>query len=525
MFLITALVAAILIIWLTLRVAAALFPLALSIFRSIVVAVTQNPEVRTIRARHPAITTFVTRHLDPKRFDGLTATVLSALLIYVFMVWLGTIFDFLASDPIVQADIRLANLIHAYWSPIFLDLARYATAIGDIRTVILLFAGSMILLFVWRRADLQFGLSAALLGEAASVALLKHLFHRPRPDLAYFVANGGSFPSGHAAVSIAFFGMLFYIGWRMRLLGALVSAALALSLSFAICLSRLYLLEHYLTDVLNGVLVGCMWLLLGIATAEWWQARQRSGSDGTLGQNIPLQRPISLLTVGLIVIGFAWSIATYSPPRNLAGIAPSASVAPDVSALLSSGTVPMTTEAISGRLLEPINIVVIARDDTAFENAMGRAGWRRAELLGIGSLLRAAWAAWTNQGDPVAPVTPYFWAEAPNDYGYQRPTSENTLRKRHHARFWRTNYVTADGRHIYIGAASFDDGLDWGLLHHINPNIDAERDTLTEDMRAAGVVVGAETISLSQPHMGETVAGDPWFSDGSISIVEVHGGS
>ncbi len=164
-------------------------------------------------------------------------------------------------------------------------------------------------------------------------------------------------------------------------------------------------------------------------------------------------------------------------------------------------------------------MIVLAQHEAAFSAAMASAGWVRAQDPGVASLARAAFAAWTNSADDTAPVTPYFWRAAPNDLSFQKPTSDASLRRRHHVRFWQTEFVTAEGLRLFVGAASFDDGLDWGLLHHIDPNIDAERDTLAADLRQTGKVASATSLRLSQPRLGRSVAGDPWFTDGQAAVV------
>lgn len=342
------------------------------------------------------------------------------------------------------------------------------------------------------------------------MTLLKRIFHRPRPELAYFVETSGSFPSGHAAISVALYSMLFFIAWRLRLVGPLVAALMAATLAFAIGFSRLYLIEHYLTDVLNGWLVGALWLLIGITVAEWWRAT-RSPAAGAM------PRGLGVAGVGLaaaLSLFAVWQVVTYDNARNVPVATQADETVTDIAAIFASGKAPNTTESIIGAPLEPVNAVILARDGAALEAAMAKAGWKRAEKPTLGTLARASWAVVTGIEDDTAPVTPYFWRGQPNDLSYQKPTADKTLRKRHHVRFWRTNFVNADGLRLFVGAASFDDGLDWQLLHHIDPNIDAERDMLAADLVGTGLVLQKDMLQLSTARLGRSVAGDPWFTDG-----------
>lgn len=92
---------------------------------------------------------------------------------------------------------------------------------------------------------------------------LKELFQRPRPadPLVEGITNY-SFPSGHALMSIAFYGLLIwmagkYIKNRSLRIGLIVFLVLLIGL---IGFSRLYLRVHYPSDVIAGYCIGILWL-------------------------------------------------------------------------------------------------------------------------------------------------------------------------------------------------------------------------------------------------------------------------
>ena len=490
-------------------------PFVWSVLCSMLRAVQENPDVRAWAARNPRSAGFLARRLDTKHFQGLSASLLGVAFLYVLFIWAGTALDFLMARPVVQTDVRLAELVHGFWTPTLLEVFTRITALGDWKVITILYLCVIAALVLRNRQSLAIGLTVAVLGNVVLVSMLKAIFHRPRPELAYFVETSGSFPSGHAAISIAFFGMLAYILWRTRFIGPIGSALLGATLAFFIGLSRIYLIEHYLSDVVNGYLVGLMWLLIGIAVAEY-KSLNRASPRGRSGARTRYGAA-ALIALGLL--GAGGFDMTYTKALNKPTPTVRRETVTNIAALFSAGKIPPTTESVTGTPLEPVSLIILAPSRASFVRAMAHAGWIRADKPGLSSLAKAGWAALTNQEDQTAPVTPYFWAGQPNDYGFQKPTGDKTLRKRHHARFWKTRFVTPAGEQVIVGTASFDDGMNWDGLHHIDPNIDAERDRLINDLKQAGDVRSFRRFQLSTPRLGQDVAGDPWFTDGKAILV------
>ena len=497
--------------WFVLRLRRGI-PFVVSVLGSVRDGIASNPEVRSWLARHPRTTDFAAARFDRSRFAGLTATVLSVAFGYILFIYLGSVLDFLLLESIVQVDTRLASLIHAFWDPQVLRFAVHVTALGDWRTVTALLIGVVALLVAVNRQALALGLIVTVLGDVVTVALLKRIFDRPRPALRYFVEHSGSFPSGHAAIAVAFYGSLCFILWRLRLFGPVTAVLLAVSLAFLIGLSRIYLLEHYLLDVLNGYLIGGLWLVIGIAFAEW-QA-ERAGLRNSSRAVPPGWHKAALGLMFASVLTAGSVITFYEKPLSVPVVAAAPLVATDIPALFRQGILPAFTETITGDPQEPVNLVITAQSAGDLTAALEQAGWRSAVSPNIVTLSRAAWAVWTNQPDPNAPITPYFWQGMPNSMAFQKPTDAQTLRQRHHVRFWQSDIVTPAGDAVFVGAASFDDGMDWGVTHHIAPDVDAERDFLVGDLIATGLFSVSAKFMATPAQSGQNFNGDPWFTDG-----------
>ncbi len=108
-------------------------------------------------------------------------------------------------------------------------------------------------------------LSSSLAGGWLLNMVLKHAFQRTRPDIQHLIEVGGySFPSGHAMISTAFYGMLGYLLWlslRERSKTAWPVIVLTVCLVFFIGVSRVYLGVHFPSDVIAGFAAGGLWLI------------------------------------------------------------------------------------------------------------------------------------------------------------------------------------------------------------------------------------------------------------------------
>lgn len=94
---------------------------------------------------------------------------------------------------------------------------------------------------------------------------LKLIIARPRPSVEHLVEETSySFPSGHAMISLAFYGLLIYIINRTNL-DKRVKKISSVMLSLLITLigfSRIYLGVHYLSDIIGGFLVSGIYLII-----------------------------------------------------------------------------------------------------------------------------------------------------------------------------------------------------------------------------------------------------------------------
>ncbi|MCX6735531.1 MAG: phosphatase PAP2 family protein [Candidatus Parcubacteria bacterium] len=122
-----------------------------------------------------------------------------------------------------------------------------------------------------------------IIGSSAFVYILKDIVERARPSLIapVYQETSLSFPSGHAALSVIFYGMLAYFFARNTKIKQVQQNLLAgwIFLFVFIGYSRLHLGVHFVSDVIAGYATGFFWLSLGILLFEqliseelpWWK--------------------------------------------------------------------------------------------------------------------------------------------------------------------------------------------------------------------------------------------------------------
>ncbi len=507
----------ILVLWFLIKRSKPIFSFILSIAVSVKDAVVSNPDVQKLVQRHPHIFNFLKRRLRKENFSGLSLTLILVAFIYVVSLFFGIVEDIITSDPIVAADIRVANLLYAFRDMELITFFTWVTLLGKLQIVIGGVIVATILLWVWRKRVYILPFWATLVGSEMFNLLGKLAFHRPRPEVAYYAEHGFSFPSGHATIAVAFYGFLTYILLRETKKWGRKATILfwGLVVIFAIGLSRLYLGVHYVSDVWGGYLSGSLLLIIGIALVEWIKHRRQVPASFFASRRVKIISGVLIATLTGFYTLFALQ---YHPPLNtLENERPI--VVESVLAPFQEGKIPQFTETLLGNKQEPFNFIVVAKNDAEFINAMNRAGWRLADKATAESVFALAKSAILNENYPTAPMTPSFWDAKVHDFGFEKETPTQNVKERHHARFWKTNLQTNSGERVYAGTASFDSGIKWLVTHKINPDIDTERELLFADLQNTGLVATSSKEIFVAPVLGENFSGDQFFTDGKVYLV------
>lgn len=179
------------------------------------------------------------------------------------------LFALLAEDVLegetMAFDGAVRSFVHQYASPTLTSVMRFVTALGSTQTLVVLGLCAVTIFFVaGRRRDL-FLFAVTMAGASVLNVMLKLSFGRARPT-AFFdtpLPSSYSFPSGHALLSLCFYGALAVaVAPRLRRPAARAAVWAAAGLLAALIgFSRIYLGVHYPSDVVAGYAAALVWVM------------------------------------------------------------------------------------------------------------------------------------------------------------------------------------------------------------------------------------------------------------------------
>ncbi len=201
---------------------------------------------------------------------------------------------FAAAHDTFPADLWLAHRLQDVDSRAFYHALRWTEAVGDLPLLPAFWLAAALAAAVYIGKWQGLLVLATMLGRLAN-AVVKELVERPRPSGSLIEVSANqpssfSFPSGHAEGAIALYGFIFFLASVYAPAGRLRVAiqALCLWVIVATGLERVYVGDHWPSDVLGGYYFGALFLAAIIwieraAVARWriLPARGAAAEEGT----------------------------------------------------------------------------------------------------------------------------------------------------------------------------------------------------------------------------------------------------
>jgi len=189
------------------------------------------------------------------------------LLTTIFSITLA-IFLYLLVMVVIDASLpidRLGEIIANNRNDFFNCFFRIYTFTGSVYFMIIISVLALIFMKDKKRA-LALAICLTIVGLLN--LFVKLAVARPRPDYGLIEESGKSFPSGHAMISMGYYGFLIYLSQGMRR-WAKLSASIILPIAIILLgISRVYLGVHYMSDVIAGWSLGFVILVIFVLIYE-----------------------------------------------------------------------------------------------------------------------------------------------------------------------------------------------------------------------------------------------------------------
>ena len=192
--------------------------------------------------------------------------IILAVLVFIFAFVVHELFD----DKLTGFDENVHSFIISFESSFLTETFKTITFLSSPIFLILL---SILLFFIFKNK--KYGLLSfcnlvfiVLLNQG-----LKLLFERPRPiEWMLIEESGYSFPSGHAMVSAAFYGILIYLIWQTNIdkKYKIIWTVILSILILLIGLSRIYLGVHYASDIIAGFTISLSYVIIATTLINFY---------------------------------------------------------------------------------------------------------------------------------------------------------------------------------------------------------------------------------------------------------------
>ena len=212
-----------------------------------------------------------------------------------------------------------------------------------------------------------------------------------------------------------------------------------------------------------------------------------------------------------------------SDQKNQKGIS-----ALDLANLLSPqlfASIPRRVGDQAGKPGDMVNFSLLGSQDQV-TRAFAAAGWVQVDKTTQDAVLHGLISTLSHEAYTEMPMSTLYLFGRSQDLSFARAAPLEVAAIRHHLRVWKTTDTVA-GQPLWVGSATHDNGFEkdertGGVTHHIDANVDQERDFLEQSFAGAGVVAGAAYVTPSNALTTATTAtGGTFQSDGRIVVIEL----
>ncbi|RDW17680.1 phosphatase PAP2 family protein [Oceanobacillus chungangensis] len=210
--------------------------------------------------------------INKKHSAGALITGLVTLFGFSMMVIL------IINQRITSFDSTVIYFIQGFETPTLTSIMKFFTFIGSFSALlVIVLVTTLFLYFLLKHRVEIILLWTVIISTSILNWILKHSFHRARPELHRLIDAGGySFPSGHAMIAFAFYGILAFLLWRHipNRTGRNILVLFSSLFIILIGISRVYLGVHYPSDIIGGYFASGFWLTIVIWLFQKYKEKQ-----------------------------------------------------------------------------------------------------------------------------------------------------------------------------------------------------------------------------------------------------------
>ncbi|MDP3689901.1 LssY C-terminal domain-containing protein [Bradyrhizobium sp.] len=186
---------------------------------------------------------------------------------------------------------------------------------------------------------------------------------------------------------------------------------------------------------------------------------------------------------------------------------------------------PMVTRTAQDIPGDPINVGLVG-DNQDLLCAMHAAGWYPADPVTLKTSVEIVGSVLLDRPYRDAPVSNLYYLGRREDLAFEKPDGRSPDR-RHHVRLWKVLELGEEKRPVWLGAATFDRSVGishytGAVTHHIDADVDAERQFLADDLETAAMVQAKYQVTGVGPTLaGRNGGGDRYYTDGEVWLLRL----
>ncbi len=170
-----------------------------------------------------------------------------------------------------------------------------------------------------------------------------------------------------------------------------------------------------------------------------------------------------------------------------------------------------------------VNLLLVGSRDEVVQ-AFAAAGWVQVDRSVGETVLTGILNSLKKEDYLTMPMSTLYLFNRPQDFGFAHAEPVRVVMSRNHLRVWKSPFE-AGGQPVWCVAATHDIGFERdqrnnGLTHKIDPDVDHEREYVSDTLSGTGMVAARDHVTPKNPLTeAKTATGGSFQSDGRLVVL------